>query len=363
MLDDSLGEYHTAIDPGSASVGLTWVVHPAADGGLHPCVKVQVSWIEAADVTQRLFRKEKRMSWHPANEPEPSTPSCEALEAIIVPRPRNLGGFQVRRVLPSAQRQMVGPFVFFDQMGPAARMAGEGIDVPPHPHIGLATVTSLFEGTLVHRDSLGSRQSIEPGDVNWMTAGRGIVYSERSDPEVRKRRETLFGMQSWGALPKQYEETEPDFTHCEARTLPVIDGEGKTIRVIAGSLFGETSPVKTLSPLFYADVTLQPGASLSIDPEYEERAVYLVDGSVNIAGQSFEPGRLLVCSPGHRIMIKATCMARMLLLGGEPMDGPRYIWWNFVSSARARIEQAKADWKAGWFALVPGDAEVIPLPQ
>lgn len=304
------------------------------------------------------------MSWQPAAEPDVSVaPACKVVEAVIVPRARDLGGFQVRRVLPSPQRQMVGPFIFFDQMGPAELMPGVGIDVRPHPHIGLATVTYLFDGTIVHRDSLGSVQSIEPGDVNWMTAGRGIVHSERSDPENRKQREKLFGIQIWVALPKRYEETEPDFTHYQYTTLPVIDGEGKTVRVIAGSLFGKTSPVKTLSVLFYADATLQPGALVSIAPEHQERTVYVLDGSVDIGGQLFESGRLLVFAPGDRITIKATSASRMLLFGGEPMDGPRYIWSNFVSSSPDRIEQAKTDWKSGRFALVPGDAEFIPLPE
>ncbi len=304
------------------------------------------------------------MSWQLALEPEVSAaPGCEALETVIVPRSRDLGGFEVRRVLPSAQRRMVGPFVFFDQMGPAELIAGQGIDVRPHPHIGLATVTYLFDGTIVHRDSLGSIQSIEPGDVNWMTAGRGIVHSERSDRDLRKRPEKLFGIQTWVALPERYEETDPDFTHYEAARLPVIEGEKKCVRVIVGSLFGKTSPVKTLSALFYADVMLQSGASLALDPEHEERGVYLVAGSVEIAGELFESGRLLVFSPGKSITVKATSAARMVLLGGEPLDGPRYVWWNFVSSSRERIEQAKVDWKAGRFAPVPGDSEFIPLPE
>jgi redox-sensitive bicupin YhaK (pirin superfamily) len=304
------------------------------------------------------------MSWQPAIEPDLNiAPACKALEAVIVPRARDLGGFEVRRVLPAAQRQMVGPFIFFDQMGPAELMPGRGIDVRPHPHIGLATVTYLFDGTIVHRDSLGSVQSITPGDVNWMTAARGIVHSERSDPEIRKRREKLFGIQIWVALPKRYEETEPDFTHYAAATLPVIDGEGKTIRLIAGSLFGKRSPVKTLSAMFYADAILQPEASLSIQPEHEERAVYLVEGNVEIAGQIFEPGRLLVFSPGDSISVKAINATRILLLGGEPVDGPRHIWWNFVSSSLDRIEQAKANWKAGRFGRVLGDEEFIPLPE
>ena len=304
------------------------------------------------------------MSWQSAEEPDAKTvPACKALETVIVPRPRDIGGFEVRRVLPSAQRRSVGPFVFFDQMGPAELAPGAGIDVRPHPHIGLATVTYLFSGAIVHRDSLGSVQTIEPGAVNWMTAGRGIVHSERSDVELRKRRQALYGLQTWVALPKQHEETDPDFTHYAAALLPVVEGEGKSIHVIAGSLFGKTSPVKSFSALFYADATLQPGASLALDNEHDERAIYLLEGIVEIAGQLFEPGRLLVFSSRDAITIKATAAARLLLLGGEPLDGPRYLWWNFVSSSRERIEQAKAEWKAGHFARVPGDAEFIPLPE
>jgi len=304
------------------------------------------------------------MSWQSAEEPEVKTPpACEALESVIVPRPRDIGGFEVRRVLPSAERRNVGPFVFFDQMGPAELAPGHGIDVRPHPHIGLATVTYLFAGTIVHRDSLGSVQSIEPGAVNWMTAGRGIVHSERSDAELRKQRQKLYGIQIWVALPRQHEETEPDFTHYAAESLPVIEGGGKTVRVIAGSLFGKASPVKTYSALFYADATLQPGASLSLDKQYQERAIYLLEGSLVIAGQPFEAGRLLVFSSGDEISVKASSVARMLMFGGEPLDCPRFLWWNFVSSSRERIEQAKADWKAGRFAPVPGDTEFIPLPE
>jgi redox-sensitive bicupin YhaK (pirin superfamily) len=266
-------------------------------------------------------------------------------------------------VLPSAERKNVGPFVFFDQMGPAELAPGFGIDVRPHPHIGLATVTYLFEGTIVHRDSLGSIQAIEPGAVNWMTAGRGIVHSERSDHELRKRRQKLYGIQIWVALPRQYEETDPDFTHYAADSLPRIDGEGKTVRVIAGSFFGKASPVNTFSKLFYADAALDRGASLVLDNEYEERGIYLLEGDVEIQGQTFEPGRLLVFSSGDEITIKAVSAARMVLFGGEPLDGPRHLWWNFVSSSRARIEQAKADWKSGRFAPVPGDSEFIPLPE
>jgi redox-sensitive bicupin YhaK (pirin superfamily) len=304
------------------------------------------------------------MSWQSAEEPQTTkAPACKALETVIVPRPRDIGGFEVRRVLPSAERHSVGPFVFFDQMGPAELDPGAGIDVRPHPHIGLATVTYLFAGSIVHRDSLGSVQAIDAGAVNWMTAGRGIVHSERSDRELRKQRQKLYGIQIWVALPKQHEETDPDFTHYPAASLPVIEGEGKTIRVIAGSLFGKTAPVKTFSALFYADATLQPGASIALDDQHNERAIYLLEGTVEIAGQRFEPGRLLVFSSGDTVLVKAASAVRLLLLGGEPLDGPRYLWWNFVSSSRERIEQAKADWKAGRFAPVPSDSEFIPLPE
>ncbi len=297
------------------------------------------------------------MSWQSAEEPEVvAPPACKALQHVIVPRPRDLGGFEVRRVLPAPERRNVGPFVFFDQMGPAELAPGAGIDVRPHPHIGLATVTYLFAGTIIHRDSLGTVQAIEPGEVNWMTAGRGIAHSERSDAELRKQREKLYGIQIWVALPKQHEETAPDFTHYEAGELPVIEGEGKTVRVIAGSIFGKQSPVKTFSSLFYADVSLRPGALVSLENQHEERAIYLLEGNVEIAGQPFEPGRLLVFAPGDVISVKANSAARLLLFGGEPLDGPRHLWWNFVSSSRERIEQAKGDWKAGRFAPVPGDS-------
>ena len=288
--------------------------------------------------------------------------ACRALETIVVPRPRDIGGFEVRRLLPSPVRRNIGPFVFFDQMGPAELAAGFGMDVRPHPHIGLATVTYLFEGTIVHRDSLGSVQAIEPGAVNWMTAGCGIVHSERSDNELRKGREKLYGIQIWVALPKQYEETDPDFTHYPADLLPKIDGEGKIVRIIAGSLFGKTSPVQTFSQLFYADAAVERGASLVLSEDYEERAIYLLEGDIEIHGQKFEPGRLLVFSSGDEITIKGISAARFVLFGGELLDSPRHVWWNFVSSSRTRIEQAKSDWKSGRFAPVPGDSEFIPLP-
>ena len=282
----------------------------------------------------------------------------------ILPRARDLGdGFTVQRVLPAAQRRMVGPFVFFDQFGPVEFAAGRGIDVRPHPHIGLATVTYLFEGGIVHRDSLGFVQPIAPGDVNWMTAGRGIVHSERTDAEARQRPQRLQGIQIWVALPQRHEEAAPAFAHYPAALLPLIEGEGKSVRVVAGTLFGQRSPVETLSDLFYAAATLTPGASLLLDAEHAERAAYLLDGAVEIDGRAFAPGRLLVFAPGRALTIRATAAARLLLLGGEPLDGPRHLWWNFVASRQERIEQAREDWKKGRFAPVPGESEFIPLPE
>jgi len=304
------------------------------------------------------------MSWQRAMPPETQDAgSCAAIDTVIVPRMRDLGGFEVGRVLPSAQRQMVGPFIFFDQIGPATFPPGRGIDVRPHPHIGLATVTYLFDGTIVHRDSLGSLQPITPGDVNWMTAGRGIVHSERSDPDIRKREEKLAGIQIWVALPKRHEETAPGFAHHNVRALPLVEGEGKSVRVVAGTIFGQTSPVKILSDLYYADVTLDTGASVSVESEHEERAAYLVDGRIEADGTTFDPGRLLVFRAGSEVSLKAPEAARLLLFGGEPMDGPRHIWWNFVSSSKERIEQAKDDWRNNRFGTVPGDSEFIPLPE
>ena len=304
------------------------------------------------------------MSFFPAKDPEPGDAfSCEAIEQVIVPRTADLGGFTVRRALPSTRRRMVGPFIFFDHMGPAEFRSGQGVDVRPHPHIGLATVTYLFEGEIVHRDSLGSRLAIVPGDVNWMTAGRGIAHSERTSPAHRAGGEHLHGLQCWVALPAGDEEMAPAFNHIGGDKLPVVTGEGKTVRVVAGKLFGATSPVATLSDTIFADVTLAAGASLPLDADYEERAIYIVAGEIEIAGDRFTEGRLLVFKPGDRITVKALRDARLVVVGGATADGPRHIWWNFVSSRKERIEQAKADWKAGRFAGVPGETEFIPLPE
>ena len=286
-------------------------------------------------------------------------------ELVIVPRTRDLGdGFEVRRVLPAIERRMVGPFVFFDQMGPVILRGGNGLDVRPHPHIGLATVTYLFQGEIFHRDSLGTAQSILPGAVNWMTAGSGIVHSERTPAPARAKGGPLFGIQSWVALPKRDEETAPAFKHHPPEDLPVIAGEGVTLRLIAGALSGQRSPVETFSEMFYGDVTLAPGARYRLSAEHEERGLYLVEGSVAIGGEIFSAGRLLVFRAGAPVVIEAAGAARAMVLGGEPMDGPRHVWWNFVSSSEARIEQAKADWRARRFASVPGDdKEFIPLPS
>jgi redox-sensitive bicupin YhaK (pirin superfamily) len=305
------------------------------------------------------------MSWQPSNDPIPGhVQSCEAVRQVIVPRARDLGGFSVRRALPAAGLQMVGPFIFFDQMGPAEFLIGDGIDVRPHPHIGLATVTYLFDGEIMHRDSLGTAMSIRPGELNLMSAGRGIAHSERTSAEVRAKGSRLFGIQAWAALPKSHEEGAPTFAHFGAAELPRLSGEGKTVRVVIGALYGKTSPAVFPHPCFYAEAVLAPGAVLPLDPDYDERAIYVASGEIDIAGDTFGAGRLLVLHPGDRISILALSQTRLILLGGEPMDGPRHIWWNFVSSSKDRIDAAKADWRARRFAPVPGDEEeFIPLPD
>ena len=285
------------------------------------------------------------------------------LETLIVPRTHDIGGFEVRRALPSAQRRMVGPFIFWDQMGPGELAPGQGLDVRPHPHIGLATVTYLFDGEILHRDSVGSVQAIRPGAVNWMTAGRGIAHSERSGDETRRTGQRVFGIQSWMALPKAHEEADPAFIHHPAEALPVVEGEGKRVRVVAGQAYGVRSPLATYTETLYVDAVLDPGARLPVPAEHPERAVYVAEGTVVVNGDRFEAGQLLVLRPGDAITIEAETAARVLLLGGEPMDGPRHIWWNFVSSSKDRIEAAKADWKAGRFTAVPGETEFIPLPE
>ncbi|MBJ3778607.1 pirin family protein [Acuticoccus mangrovi] len=307
------------------------------------------------------------MSYVPCPDPAPGdAAAADAIETIIVSRSRDLGGFEVRRALPSPRRRMVGPFIFFDQMGPAEFVVGEGIDVRPHPHINLATVTYLFDGEIMHRDSLGTEVPIRPGAVNLMTAGRGIVHSERTAPSEKAKGPHLFGLQTWVALPQAFEEMDPAFAHIGADDLPMVHDGGTAARLIAGSAWGATSPLETKWPMIYADISLDPGASIPIDAEQEERAIYTVSGEIMIGGVRHEPGALLVLRPGDPITITNVGVgpARSVLVGGATMDGPRYIWWNFVSSRKERIEQAKAEWKAGRFDSVPGDAEeFIPLPE
>ena len=309
--------------------------------------------------------------WNPLLDPSvPIGDAVDAIETVIVPRARDLGGFEVRRALPSAQRQMVGPFIFFDQMGPAEFLTGEGIDVRPHPHIGLGTVTYLMKGRLHHRDSLGTDTWIEPGAVNWMLAGQGITHSERTDGEARKAPLSMFGLQSWLALPKGHEDDAADFVHVPGAALPDLEGEGKEVRLVLGNAWGATVPLAMPSEVFYADARLKPGAAIPLPDNHEDRGVYVLDGSVGVGGQTFEAGRMLVFRPGDRVSVRAgDAGARIMLLGGATMDGPRFIWWNFVASSKERIDAAREAWRAGdWqhgrFRLPPqDDAEFIPAPE
>jgi len=304
------------------------------------------------------------MSWTESTEPaQHGSRDSSALETVVAPRARDLGGFEVRRALPSAQRRMVGPFVFWDQMGAAQFAPGQGIDVRPHPHIGLATVTYLLRGEIMHRDSLGSVIAIRPGEMNLMTSGSGIVHSERTGAEPRAAGHELFGIQAWVALPKSHEECAPAFTHYGATDLPLLSERGVTLRLIAGEMQGLRSPVATPMAMIYADLQLEAGGSLQFDARYAERAIYTLEGEIDLAGERFGPGQMLVLKSGAAVTIRALGAARCMLLGGEPADAPRHIWWNFVSSSRERIEQAKADWTAGSFAAVPGETEFISLPE
>ena len=310
------------------------------------------------------------MSWNPALDPGcPDAVEVDAIATLIVPRARDIGGFEVRRALPAPRRRMVGPFVFFDQMGPAAFVAGQGIDVRPHPHVGLATVTYLYRGELLHRDSLGSNQVIHPGAVNWMVAGKGITHSERTSPETRAAPHELFGIQTWVALPEAHEDDAPSFSHHARHDLPELEDAGATLRLILGRAYGETAPAKVFSGLFYADVALKPGARAPLPDDHEDRGLYVVEGANAVAGQTFDAGRMLVFRPGDRITVAGgEHGARLILLGGATL-GPRYLWWNFVASSPERIEAAKeewrkADWGRGRFDLPPDDrGEFIPAPE
>jgi redox-sensitive bicupin YhaK (pirin superfamily) len=302
------------------------------------------------------------MSWLESDEPELGG-GCDGIETRIVPRARDLGGFEVRRVLPSASRMMVGPFIFWDQMGLARFAPGTGIDVRPHPHIGLATVTYLFRGEIMHRDSLGTVIPIRPGEMNLMSAGRGIVHSERTPVASRAGVHQLFGIQAWVALPRTHEESDPFFRHYGAAELPMLSDGGLNVRLIVGEMAGRRSPVQTPMATLYADVELPAGSSLPVDALYPERAIYTVEGEIEMGGERLGPGQMLVLREGVPVVIRAVTEARLMLLGGESADAPRHIWWNFVSSSRERMEQAKADWKAGRFAAVPEETEFIPLPE
>lgn len=282
----------------------------------------------------------------------------------LTPTTHDLGGFKVHRTLPHRERTTVGPFIFFDQMGPAKLDPGAGIDVRPHPHINLATVTYLFAGAIDHRDSLGTFATIEPGAVNLMTAGRGITHSERSPAAERPGGPRLSGIQTWIALPTSKEEMDPAFEHVAKADLPVVEGGGARARVVMGSLWGAAAPTTCHSPTIYADIALSPGAALPIDPEAEERALYVAEGEASLDGLPLDPGTLYVLRPGIRATLRSAGGGHVMLCGGAPLDGPRHVFWNFVSSRRERIDQAKEDWKAGRFALPPDDHdEFIPLPE
>lgn len=288
----------------------------------------------------------------------------ELVIQTIVPTTHDLGGFKVHRTLPSRPRTMVGPFVFFDQMGPAHLEVGNGIDVRPHPHINLSTVTFLFGGAIDHRDSLGTRQRIEPGAVNLMTAGHGIVHSERSPGDERAQGPELSGIQTWLALPEKFEEMDPAFEHVRADQLPVIDGTQAQARVIMGKLWGATAPTTTYADTIYADIQIAPGGSVPIDDTADERAVYVALGDATLDGMRLEPMTLYVLRPGITATLRSDGGGRVMLCGGEAFASPRHVWWNFVSSSRDRINQAKRDWKAGNFPTVPGDdQEFIPIPE
>jgi redox-sensitive bicupin YhaK (pirin superfamily) len=286
------------------------------------------------------------------------------METILVinAKAKEIAGFPVRRALPAIDRRMVGPFVFLDQMGPTHLVPGQRLDVRPHPHIGLSTMTYLFEGEILHRDSLGSVQMIRPGAINWMTAGRGIVHSERSPPEGSSTA-MLSGIQFWVALPKSHEEMAPDFRHLEADELPLLTDRQVSMRVIAGDAFGHSSSLRVPHPMLCMDVALPKDTTWQLPADYSERALYVAAGAIEVGGASHGQGRLLVFPAGYHAKVQAICDVRLIVLGGEPLDGPRHIWWNFVSSSKDRIEQAKLDWKLGRLASVPGETDFIPLPE
>jgi redox-sensitive bicupin YhaK (pirin superfamily) len=300
----------------------------------------------------------------PAHDPVCLEADSRSVELLLEARPRDIGGFSVRRVLPSGRRRMVGPFIFFDHMGPAQLPLGSGLDVRPHPHICLATVTFLFEGEIIHRDSLGSLQAIRPGDINWMVAGRGIVHSERSSPQARAQGVKLHGLQCWVALPLEHEEAEPSFQHHDRSALPTARLPGAELDVLVGSAYGVHAPVRVLSPTLYVHAQLAAGARLPIDGDYQDRAVYVVQGSITCDDRPFASGTMVVLRRGAPATISCAEPARVMIVGGDRLAGERHVWWNYVASSLARIERAKDDWRDGRFPPVPGDeVEFIPLPE
>jgi redox-sensitive bicupin YhaK (pirin superfamily) len=286
-----------------------------------------------------------------------------SIRAILKPSLRDIGGLTVRRVLPALAARLVGPFIFFDHMGPATFAPETGLDVRPHPHIGLATVTYLFEGAMMHRDSIGSVQKIVPGDVNWMTAGRGIVHSERSPEGERAHSHVLHGIQTWVALPLEHEEAEPAFEHHPGETLPRLERNGVRLEVVAGQAFGARSPVATFSPTLYVAARFAAGGALALEPEHEERGVYLVDGDLSLDDEPFAPGQMAVLVPGVTVTLSSVAGATVMLLGGAKLAGERFIEWNFVASSRERIERAKRDWTDQAMGKIPGETEWIALPE
>lgn len=286
------------------------------------------------------------------------------VELVITPRLHDIGGLTVGRILPFVERRMVGPFIFLDHIGPAQMPADQALDVRPHPHIGLSTLTYLYDGAIFHRDNLGNALAITPGAVNWMTAGRGIAHSERTPAEARRAAHRIHGLQCWVALPREAEETAPSFSHHHADAIPSKRDGNVALRVIAGTGYGLRSPVEIFSPLFYIDARLAAGATLPLPDEHEDKAVYVIEGEIEVDGTNVDARRMIVFVPGEKAEIRAITASRVILLGGARFAEPRHIWWNFVSSSKERIEQAKRDWKEGRFARIPGDdTEFIPLPE
>lgn len=303
------------------------------------------------------------MSWHETQDAACENKSCSGIKTVIRPKAKDIGGFEVRRALPSVEARTVGPFIFFDQMGPATFAPGTGIDVRPHPHIGLATLTWLIEGEIMHRDSLGYVQPIRPGEVNWMTAGSGIVHSERTPNNVRAAGHALLGLQVWMALPSDKQETDPSFQHYDASELSTFTRDDTTITIVAGDAWGVTSPVSVFSRTLYADVRMEPGATLDVPAQHEERALYVVSGSVCLGEEKFGAATMIVLREGENVPVQTAEGAHLALIGGDRLKQPRRLWWNFAHTDAGMIEKAKDRWKSGGFGNVPSDGEFIPLPE